>query len=87
MKARTLLKSEDKWVKWHYTDNTGRICLMEALSRCYKTEKTLDTAITKVENAIKVYTERKTKPNIVVFNDRKKTTFKDIQAVLKLANV
>lgn len=39
MKARTLLKSEDKWVKGHFADNTGRICLMEALSRCYKTKK------------------------------------------------
>jgi hypothetical protein len=87
MKIQQLYKNPKKWIKNEYNNGRGGYCLSGALWRCYKKEDERDVAAKKLRVAIKQYLERKTLPGIISFNDSKKTTFKDIIEVVKLANV
>jgi len=93
VKVKTLLNKPEKWIKGYFS-NGGRYCLVGALMECYGTPRQVEfkEAATKVRTAINELSKlRKVKlakkPNIIRFNDNPKTTFKDIRAVLKLANV
>lgn len=95
MKVKTLLSNENKWVQERFYWN-GRYCLYGALQVCYggtageKGPRTPEfrEAKQRVQTAISVHTRKKAlHPNIVLFNDNANTTFKDIRAVIRLANV
>lgn len=101
MKIKNLLKDKSKWTKGtsyrnkygHSVNNikcADRFCLSGALDKCYTNDRAKWEAIGKLEDAIKTYIGNPhfNSGNVIVkFNDAASIKFKDIQAVLKIADI
>jgi hypothetical protein len=80
--------SEKRWIKNDLVRYDGKYqkscCLLGAVMECYKPEET-----TEIENRLKAVIARYAgRPRTVPsFNDDANTTFKDIQRVVRLAEV
>jgi hypothetical protein len=84
MTVEEYYSSEQNWCKHSLHNHQGQRCLVGATYHCYKKEDR-DAVMRKLETAIRTY--QGMGYSITAFNDSATTSFKDVLAVVKAAQV
>lgn len=80
MKIRELLTDESKWCKGRAHDESGAICLLEAIELCYRQEGYTGATANLVRQAIGVQA-------ITDWNDAPERTFAEVKALVERLDI
>lgn len=95
MKVKEFLTSRYRWCKGrmaidskgnkvnYNSPHASRFCLVGAINKCYIDNNTKDVVFTKIEKYLNLPSRLYISGSIGKWNDKKKTTFKDVRKLIE----